>query len=407
MRRLLGTLVSLAVCVPLLAAGTAAAANKPIKIGIVDTYSGPPSVYTIDVRDAFQMAVDKINAAGGILGSKVEVITRDDKFKADIALGYAKELIMKEEVDILMGQINSAIALAISDLARKEKVPYIVTFSKSAHITGSKGHRYVFDVSENTVMAGRAAAHYLSEKPYTKYWVAGDDYEYGHSIGDEVMKALQKLKPAAKTIGDTWWKQGTADFTPYITAIMAAKPDALILATGSGSNAAFLKAAKTTGLAKQVPIYLHTGIEVATVKPVGQDAPEGIIGTANYLFYYPDNAANKAFVKEFMDKYNREPTVGALYGYVAANMIQKAYAKAGKIDKEKFIDAMEGVSVSTPVGDVTMRAFDHQAVMPMIVGVTKKSAKYPFLVADQLETIAGDKGMPSIDEIKAARAAAK
>jgi branched-chain amino acid transport system substrate-binding protein len=210
-----------------------------------------------------------------------------------------------------------------------------------------------------------------------------------------------------KIAGETWWKIGTPDFTAYISAIMAAKPDAIILATGAASNASFLKAAKTTGLAKQIPIYLHTGIEVATLKPVGQDAPEGLIGTANYLFYYPDNAANKAFVKEFQDKYKREPTVGALYGYVAANMIQKAYTKAGKVDKEKFIDAMEGVTVPSPVGDVTMRAFDHQAVLPMIVGFTKKSDKYPFLMGTDLEIIPGEKGMPSIDEIKKARAEAK
>ena len=407
MKRALGLIASLAVLLPLLAVGPSAAAGKPIKIGIVDTYSGPPSTYTNDVRDAFQMSMDKINAAGGILGSKVEVITRDDKFKMDIALTQAKELIMKEEVDILMGQINSAIALAISDLAKKEKVPYIVTFSKSDNITGSKGHRYVFSVTENTVMAGRAAATYLAQKPWTKYWIAGDDYEYGHSIGEETMRALQRLKPDAKVVGETWWKLGTPDFTAYITAIMAAKPDAIILGTGGGSNAAFLKAAQTTGLAKQIPIYLHTAIEVATLKPLGQDAPEGVIGTANYLFYYPETAANKAFGKEFMDRYKREPTVGALYGYLAAHMIQKAYEKAGKIDKEKFIDAMEGVTVPSPMGDVTMRAYDHQAVLPMIVGVTKKSASYPFLIGTGLQLIPGEKGMPSVDEIKKARGEAK
>ncbi|NTU60297.1 MAG: ABC transporter substrate-binding protein [Deltaproteobacteria bacterium] len=407
MKRVIGVVASLALLLPVLAAGPAAAAGKPIKIGIVDTYSGPASTYTNDVRDAFQMVMDKVNASGGILGSKVEVVTRDDKFKPDIALGYAKELVMKEEVDLLMGTINSAASLAISELAKKEKVPFIVSFSKSDNITGSKGHRYVFQVSENTAMVGRAAAHFLAAKPWKNYWIAGDDYEYGHSIAEETFGALKRAKPDVKMMGETWWKVGTPDFTAYISAIMAAKPDALILCTGGAGNAGFLKAAKATGLAKAIPIYLHTSIEVATLKPLGQDAPEGVIGTANYLFYWPDNAANKAFVKEFMDKFKREPTVGALYGYLAANAIQKAYLKAGKIDKEKFVDALEGLKVPSPLGDIEMRAFDHQAVLPMITGVTKHSDAYPFLVGTGLEMIPGEKGMPSIDEIKKARAAAK
>ena len=115
-----------------------AQAAKAIKIGIVDCYSGPPATYTNDVRDAFKLEVDKINAAGGILGRKIVFTTRDSKFKVDIGLSAAKELIYRENVDILMGTINSALALAISDLVKKEKVPFFATFSKSAKITGEK-----------------------------------------------------------------------------------------------------------------------------------------------------------------------------------------------------------------------------------------------------------------------------
>ncbi|MHB8766285.1 MAG: ABC transporter substrate-binding protein, partial [Deferrisomatales bacterium] len=100
------------------------------------------------------------------------------------------------------------------------------------------------------------------------------------------------------------------------------------------------------------------------------------------------------------------PTVGALNGYLAANKIQKAYEKAGAVDKEKFIDGLEGVTVPSPVGDVTMRAFDHQAVLPMYLGVTKQVPGSPVLMASEVQMIPGPDGMPSIDEIKAARAAA-
>lgn len=382
-------------------------AAQSLKVGIVDTYTGPPAAYTNDVRDAFSMAMDKINAGGGILGRKVEIVTRDDKFKVDVGLAAAKELVMKEEVDLLMGTINSALTLAVSEFCKKEKVPFLVTFSKSDNITGADGHRYVFSMNENTAMAGRAAAVGLSKKPYTKYWIAGDDYEYGHAIADEVWASLQKAKPGVKLLGQSWWKVGEPDFTPYISAIAAAKPDCVIVATGGRGNVPFLKAAAATGFYKQIPFYMHTSTELATLKPLGLEAPEGVLGTSNYHFYYPENAANKAFVKEFKDRFKREPTVGALYGYITAHFIEQAYKKAGKIDKEKFVDALEGMTVASPVGNVTIRAYDHQVILPMFMGVTKKSPEYPFLIAADVTVIPGEQLMPSVEDIKKARAAHK
>ncbi|MDM8525146.1 ABC transporter substrate-binding protein [Desulfococcaceae bacterium HSG8] len=376
---------------------------EAIKVGIVDCYSGPPSTYTNDVRDAFRLATDTINAKGGVLGKKIEFVTRDSKFKVDIGLSAAKELIMREDVDILMGTINSSLALAISDLCKKEKVPFFATFSKSAKITGAKGHRYVFSMNENSALAGKAGAQGLAKQPYAKYWIAGDDYEYGHAIADGVWGNLKKLKPEAELLGQSWWKVGEPDFTPYITAILSAKPDAVIVATGGRDCVPFLKAAKATGFNKQVPFYMHTATELSTLLPLGLEAPEGVIGTSNYHFYHPDTPENKAFVKAFKETYKRYPKVGALYGYITASFIARAYEKAGKIDTEKFIDAIEGMSVDSPVGELTLRAYDHQVMFPMFMGVTKKAEGYDFLIASDIVTIPGEAVMPTIEEIKKAR----
>ncbi|MBF0498240.1 MAG: ABC transporter substrate-binding protein, partial [Deltaproteobacteria bacterium] len=323
-------------------------AADEIKVGIVDTYTGPPSTYTNDVRDAFKLATDKINPAGGVLGKRITFVTRDDKFKVDISLSAAKELLMREKVNLLMGSINSASALAISDLCLKEKVPFLVTFAKSAKITGEKGHRYVFSMNESTTLAGKAAAIGLAKKPYVKYWIAGDDYEYGHAIGDGVWDNLKKIKPGVTLLGQSWWKVGEPDFTPYITAILSAKPDAVIVATGGASCVPFLKAAKATGFNQKIPFYMHTATELSTLMPLGLDAPEGVLGTSNYYFYYPESPQNKEFVKEFRAAFNRYPKVGALYGYITAQFIAKAYQKAGAVDTEKFIDALENLTVDSP-----------------------------------------------------------
>jgi len=378
-------------------------AAKTLKIGIVDCYSGPASTYTNDVRDAFNLEVDKINRAGGIMGRKIEVLTRDSKFKVDIGLSAAKELVYRENVDILMGTINSALAMAISNMCKKEKVPFFATFSKSAKITGAKGHRYVFSITENTALAGKAAAAGLAQKPYQKYWIAGDDYEYGHAIADGVWNNLQKMKPGVQLLGQSWWKVGEPDFTPYITAILSAKPDAVIVATGGRDCVPFLKAAKATGFNERVPFFMHTATELSTLKPLGLEAPEGVIGTSNYFFYYPETAANQNFVKKFETTYQRKPAVGAVYGLLAAKFIFGAYQRAESFNTEKFIDHVEGMWVDSPVGKVTLRAFDHQAMLPMFMGVTKKAPGYDFLIAEDIVTIPGKDVMPTIAEIKAAR----
>ncbi|VEN73118.1 Amino acid/amide ABC transporter substrate-binding protein, HAAT family [Candidatus Desulfarcum epimagneticum] len=405
MKRAVSLAVFSAVFFMLVSAPFSVFAAGVIKVGIVDCYSGPPGVYTHDVRDAFGLVADKVNRSGGVFGKKIVFVTRDSKFKVDIGLSAAKELIMRENVDLLMGTINSALALAISDLAKKEKIPFLVTFAKSAKITGAKGHRYVFSVTENTAMAGKAGAAGLAEKPFVKYWIAGDDYEYGHSLADAVWKNLKKMRPDATLMGQSWWKVGEPDFTPYITAILSADPDALVVATGGRDCVPFLKAAKATGLNKRIPFYMHTATELSTLKPLGLNAPEGVIGTANYHYDADvlDTPANRAFVKEFKDAFGREPAVGALYGHIAGSFVAAAYQKAGKADPERFIDALEGMSVDSPVGRVTMRAYDHQAALPMFMGVTRKAAGKPRLVAADIVVIPGQKALPSIEEIKKSR----
>jgi branched-chain amino acid transport system substrate-binding protein len=386
----------------LVSSGSGFAADD-IKIGIIDTYSGPPSSYGLDVLDGFKLALNKINASGGVLGKKISFVTRDDKFKVDLGLTQAKELIMRENVNLLMGTINSAVSLAVSDLAKKEKIPFLVTYGKSSNITGAKGHKYVFSMNENTEMIGKAAAIGLSKRPFVKYWIAGDDYEYGHAIADGVWNHLKKMKPDVQLMGQSWWKVGEPDFTPYITSILSAKPDAVIVATGGAGCIPFLKAAKNTGFNEKVPIYMHTATELSTLRPLGLDAPEGVIGTSNYYFYYPETPENKVFVDEFRAAYNRYPSFGSLIGWYTANFIAKAYEKAGKVDPEKFAEALSGLTIDSPVGKLTVRQFDNQLMLPMFMGVTKKVPGYDFLIATDIMTIPAAEIMPSIEDIKKAR----
>lgn len=374
-------------------------AKDTIKIGFVDSYSGPATTYSQDVLDGFKLSMDEINAKGGVLGKKIEFVTRDDKFKPDIALSMAKELVLREKVDILMGTTNSAAALAISDFARKEKIPFIVTDAKSEKITGELGHRYVFNVNENTAMIGKATALVLAKKSYVKYWIAGEDYEFGHACADGVWNNLKVLKPNVQLLGASWRKLGETDLVPYMTAMLQMKPDCIISASGGSGVVNFLKAVKSTGFSEKAAIYQHNATELAALLPLGAEAPEGIMGTSNYHFYFPDTPENKTFVAKFKKAYNRYPRSTALYGYIAGTFMAKAYQKAGKMDREKFINSIEGLTIDSPVGKVTMRACDHQVMLPMFFGVTKKDPKYDFLIASDIITIPGKDYLPSCEEI--------
>ncbi len=407
MKKLVVTVVLAAGLSILFFASGALAANT-IKVGIVDSYSGGAAAFGLDLLDGFKMAVAEINAKGGVLGKKIEYVTRDEKFQPAVALSMAKELVMKEHVDLLMGTISSASALAISQFAKTEKLPFLCTYSKSEKISGELGHRYVFHMAENTAMAGRAAAAVLAKKPYIRYWIAGDDFEYGHAICEATWNRLKVLKPQVQLIGQTWWKVGESDFVPYITQILAAKPDFIIMGSAGASVIAFQKAAKATGMSAKVPFYQHTAIEFTVLSSLGLECPEGAIGTANYLFYYPKTADNKAFVDAFWKVYKRYPAQPAFYGYNVAYFIAKAYQKAGRVDTEKFIDALEGMTLEkTAIGSLEVRKCDHQLLLPTFYGVTKKVPEYKnFLIGTDILTVSPKDGAPTCEEVAAARARA-
>jgi branched-chain amino acid transport system substrate-binding protein len=184
---------------------------------------------------------------------------------------------------------------------------------------------------------------------------------------------------------------------------MAAKPDAFIVCGGGQTMTNSLKACKTTGILEKIPVFMHTATDHAVLKPLGLDAPEGVMGTMDYHFYYPETPANKAFAKAFQDTYGSPPGFPAFHAYITAHFIAKAFAKAGAIDKEKFIDALEGMVIDSPGGKIEMRKCDHQATLPMYLGVTKKVPQYNFLISSDIVTLTAKDVMPTCEEIAKAR----
>jgi len=374
--------------------GAAGGGQASIKVGVIDSYTGGAAVYANEALEGFKLAINQAAEKGG---PKIEIITRDDEFKVDKSTSWAKELVMQQRVDILAGTINSAGSLAVSQYAKDTKTPFLVWGGMSEKITGESGHRYVFGLLPNTAMIGKAGAVQMSKTSYKNYWLAGSDYEYGRSVVNGLWANLQKLNPGVVKVNESWWRVGETDFTPYINAIRNAKPDAVIVGTGGADIVAFMKALQTTGLAKEIPVWIHTAPDSATLSPLGSAAPEGVLGTNPYFSYFPETAENKAFVEAFKKAYNKEPASFGLYGYLTGQYLVSAIEKAGSTDKEKIIDALEGMTVDSPVGKVTLRKEDHQVMLPMFYGKTAKAGDK--VTATELVSLNADQFMPTVDEV--------
>jgi branched-chain amino acid transport system substrate-binding protein len=380
-------------------------AAEPIKIGYVHSLSGAGSVYGKPCLDAAEIAVAEINAKGGVLGRKLQIIARDDKTKPDDGLREAKDLVLSRKVNFLMGTVSSAVALAISGFAKEQKKLFVVATAQSTAITTEKGHRYIFRISTNNSAYCRSAARRAAELPFTKYYLLGPDYEYGHSSNKEFWTELKKLKPNVELVKEAFSPLGTPDFKPYISAILASGAEASYSSLWGGDWISFAKQGKAMGYFEKVKDIGQDHGNIEASLALGKEMPEGILAGSHYPFWALKTKKSQEFVDKFRDKTGMYPGVGAAGGYVIVNCLAQAMTKAKSVDVEKVIDALETVSVDTPVGNIMIRKIDHQSMWPFWFGFTKFTPQYPdFAVLEDIKAYDPPIVYQSEEEVKALRA---
>jgi branched-chain amino acid transport system substrate-binding protein len=388
-----------------------AQAEKPIKIGFIHSLSGGVGqVYGVPDLAGVKIAVEEINAAGGILGRKLEVISRDDKLKPEVGVREAKDLILNEKVDWIQGTVSSAVALAISSYCKAEKVIFLVSVSQSAAITGEKGHRYVFRMCTNTTNYARSMANAAAKNwGGKKVFIIGPDYEYGHRCKADFMEAYTKLVPGAEVVGELWPKLGNKDYTPYITKIMATDLDFVYCSLYGGDLLSFTKTACPFGYFDKIK---HCGQDWGNMEGLSSMTkscyPKGVLGGSHYPWWQLDNAKSNAFYPKFKKETGMDAGLGAAAGYTIVYAMKQAIEKAGAVDTEKDVDALAGSVVDSVVGPLKIRACDHQAMWPFWVGQVAFTDAFPWPhVTNAVAMDPPEKGYRSCEEIKAARAAEK
>jgi len=388
-------------------------AAETIKIGMPIPLSGPMGNVGNSVVMGCKYGIAEVEKKGGFLGRRVELLTRDDTGKADMTMRVARELVTKDRVNFLVGTVGSATALALSQVGKERKVLTIV-HAKTDKLTVEGFHRYGFAMYNSTHSEGQQAALIAKERllkniKNPKIFYLSYDYEYGHAIWNSFLERIKEVSPDAKIVGESWVRIGETDYTGAITAILAKKPDMVLNSIWAGGIIGFFKQAKPYGLFEKTKFLCTAeGVAIDYTRALGADMPEGIWGNAFDVFYWPDNPAHNSYIKGITKMFNVEdPGNYALPTYVAIHLLDAAVEKAGTVETEAVINALEKVKVDSPFGKIYFRKCDHQSNYGEVWGVTKKSPKYPYLILDELQYVPTSAGWYSCKEAKALRTKAK
>ncbi len=367
-----------------LAAPPAAFAQKAIKVGMPMPLSGPPALFGEPASKGAQMFVDELNAKGGVLGRKIELLVRDSKADANEAVRVSRELILKDNVDFLVGTLTSAEGPAVSVVAKENKIVFIAPIPKTDQLTAAdKLHPYVFRVAATTTMEGRSAAEIVAKWPVTKVATIAFDYAYGQDVTKAFVEHMKKIKPSVQIVDQQWPKLGEQDYNPFINAQMAKKPEAVVSSIWGGFFVTYSKQAKALGLFDAVK-YNFIGLGEAgspeTTKSMGADYPVGIWGNSYDAFYWDTASPAHRDYTARLSKFLKEeyPSSWAIQGYIGMQFLTEAIKKAGATDSDKVAKALLGLTVETPIGPLTIREKDHQANRGQLYGKTAMDSKFPF-----------------------------
>ena len=339
-------------------------AADPIKIGILQGLSGPYEIYGKAEVTGFKMGLEFFTKGSNkIIGRDVELIIEDTQLKAARAKMLLTKLYSDDKVDLAIGPTSSGVALAILPVARDFKKILIVEPAVADAITGAHWNRYIFRTGRNSSQDAISNAVAVA-KPGVSIACIGQDYAFGRDGIAAYKKAAEKL--GAKVVHEEYSDPKGTDFTAPIQRIIEAMKDepkpkyVWVIWAGKGGPIPQLISA---GLDKY-------GIEIASggnvlaalkmMKPL-----KGMEGSIYYYFENPDNSVNDWLVKEHYKRFNEPPDFFTCGGFAAAGAVVTAIKKAGSIDTEKLISAMEGMEFMTPKGKMKFRKEDHQALQSM------------------------------------------
>jgi len=342
--------------------------SGPIRIGEINSYTAQPA-FTVPYRNAMQLAVEQVNAKGGVLGRQLELITRDDAGRPQDAVRLAGELVNDQKVDVLAGAYLSNVGLALGEYAAQNKRLYIAGEPLTDSMVWEKGNRYTFRLRPSTYMQASILAEEAAKLPAKRWVTVSPNYEFGQSGVKWFKQLLTARRPDVQFVGEQWPALGRVDAGATVQALEGMRPEGILNVLFGTDLTNFVRQGNTRGLfERRSVVSLLTG-EPEYLDPLGDEAPEGWIVTG-YPGEMIDTPAHKAFTSAYRAKFNAKPMCGSLVGYSLINSIAAGIAKAGSVEVERMVEGFRGVRFDTPAGQAEYRAIDQQGTLGVYVGKT-------------------------------------
>ena len=339
-----------------------------IVIGEINTYSQLTS-FTFPYRNGWKLALEEINTSGGVLGKKLEVISRDDAGKPGNAVTIAEELVQKNNAALIMGSFYSHVGLALTDFAKRNKVLYVAAEPLSDALVWAKGNRYTFRLRPSTYMQAAMLAEEAARHPAHRWATIAPNYAYGKDAVKAFKKVLLSKRPDVRFVGEQWPALSSINAGSEIQALLDVKPQAVYNVTFAGDLSKFVREGTLRGFFKDIfVVSLLTG-EPEYLDPLKDEAPVGWLVTG-YPWYDIKTPEHQAFVDAYRKKFDDYPRMGSMVGYNTLKAVASMLARAKSTDTEKMVDAMEGLSFKSPLGTIVFRKIDHQSTMGAFVGRT-------------------------------------
>ncbi|MEZ5652263.1 MAG: ABC transporter substrate-binding protein [Burkholderiaceae bacterium] len=352
----------------LLFGGVAAQAAEAIRVGEVNSYKNFPA-FLEPYKNGWELALDEVNAAGGINGRKLEFVSRDDGGNPGNAVRMAEELLTRERVDMLAGGFLSHIGLALADFARQRNVVYMAAEPLTDKIVWEKGNDYTFRLRPSTYMQVSMLVPAAAKSGAKRWAVVYPNYEYGQSAAATFKSLLKAAMPDVEFVAEQAPPLGKVDAGAVAQALEEAKPDAIFNVLFGADLAKFVREGNTRGLFKgREVVSLLTG-EPEYLDPLKGEAPQGWLVTG-YPWDKVDMPSHKAFLEAYQTRFKDYPRLGSVVGYTTVKAIAAALQKAGDTSADKLIAAFRGLSFDTPFGPASFRAQDHQSTLGAFVGRT-------------------------------------
>jgi len=371
---------------------------KVIKIGGQGITSGAHADYGRQMIMGATLAIDEINAAGGILGSKLEMKFMDSELKPAVAVKNARYMVQEWGAHLLFGVDSSGVCMAVGpvlpELDRIQIFVHAATEKLTEKLVYEKGIKNIFRISVPVYQDSIVAAMIFKDFPEIKRWAGINcDYGYGRTSWALFKATMKKYRPDVEFVAEAWAPFWTADFSPHLSAVMAKRPDAIFATPWAGEAVMLLRQALLLGAFDKIQVWWQAmGGSVDVLEGLAREVAKNkfkgkLWATARYIHNWPDTPDNKAFIKKYLKRWARYPNYSAETSYSAIYVFKAAIEKTKSLETAKLIKAIEGMKIKCPGGERYFRPEDHQAVYTVPAGKVIHDPAYPLPVLGELRVI--------------------